>query len=240
MKARKISVVQLVIFTALVYTATIVIQIYQVATGGYFNLGETMIYLAALVSTPLVAGVAGGVGAALADYTTGYAIFAPGTLVIKFAEGYLAGLLIGKMRGKWAGALSSVVGGLYAALFAYIFYSVETIDIGTPISHLGTVQVTPPLWIAVSIVVGGSIFYVLHRRITSFGEVVALLFSGSIMVLGYFLYEFFISNPILLNRDPWLAIFEIPVNIGQVVVGTSIALPVYGWLKKAGFIEENQ
>ena len=240
MKTNKINVVQLVIFTALVYTATIVIQIYQAATGGYFNLGESMIYLAALVSTPLVAGVAGGVGAALADYTTGYAIFAPGTLIIKFAEGYLAGLLIRRMRGRWAGALSSVVGALYALLFTYIFYSVEAIDISTPVSHISTLNVTLPLWVAVSLVVGGGVFYVLHRKITSFGEVISLLLSGSAMVIGYFLYEFFISNPLLLNRDPWLAVFEIPVNIGQVIVGTSIALPVYGWLKKAGFVDHNQ
>ena len=58
-------------------------------TDGYFNVGESTIYLAVLTSTPLIARIASGIGVALADLSTGYAVFAPGILVIKFIEGYL-------------------------------------------------------------------------------------------------------------------------------------------------------
>ncbi|MEM4646413.1 MAG: ECF transporter S component, partial [Zestosphaera sp.] len=92
------SVVRVSLYTALVLIATIVLQVYTPATRGYFNLGEVAIYTVAALTSPLIAGVAGGVGSALADLVTGYGIFAPGTLVIKFVEGFIASSLISSFR----------------------------------------------------------------------------------------------------------------------------------------------
>ena len=96
MKSR--TLIEIIVYIVAVYVATIALQIYQPATGGYFNLGEAVIYIAAMLSSPLVAGIAGGVGASLADLSTGYGIFAPATLVIKFTEGYVAGYLVKKAK----------------------------------------------------------------------------------------------------------------------------------------------
>ncbi|MEM1618688.1 MAG: ECF transporter S component [Desulfurococcaceae archaeon] len=241
---RRFRVVEAAVFTVLVYAATIALQIYQPATGGYFNIGESMIYLAAFVSTPLVAGLAGGVGAALADLSTGYAVFAPGTLVIKFVEGYAAGVLVRKLRKvhSFLQVVLSVVvytaafmvisavlwsGGVYVGPEKWLEFTFEP----------PYVEVSLAVWIALGVLLASLFFIVLQRRRISTGEVAALTVAGSLMVLGYFLYEFFVSNP-LTGREPIAAILEVPVNIGQVIVGISVSVPLVAWLRKAGYVKE--
>ena len=241
---QELNIVEAVIFTVLVYVATIVIQVYQPSTGGYFNIGESMIYLAALVSTPLVAGVAGGVGAALADLSTGYAIFAPGTLVIKFVEGYVAGYLVRLLRGKH-GFLYAV---LAAAVYTAVFLVISTIlwAGGVYIGpekwlHLSLnpvyVEISVVVWITIGVVLGVLVAIILLRKYITTGEMASLAVAGALMVLGYFLYEYFYSNPVT-GREPIAAVLEIPVNIGQVVVGISVSLPLVAWLRKAGYFKK--
>lgn len=81
------------VFSALVAGATMAFSLYIPATRGYFNVGETMVYLAALLMGPVVGAFAGGVGSMLADLALGYYVFAPATLVIKACEGFLVGFL---------------------------------------------------------------------------------------------------------------------------------------------------
>jgi len=145
------SVVRVSLYTALVLIATIVLQVYTPATRGYFNLGEVAIYTVAALSSPLTAGIAGGVGSALADLLTGYGIFAPGTLVIKFTEGFVASLLISSFRKKLGAffklRIASVVIGVFlgiliAALGVALFtgeielYSVPPRATSTPNSKI--------------------------------------------------------------------------------------------------------
>jgi len=239
---KRVDVVDLAVFTAAVYAATVALQIYQPATGGYFNLGESVIYLAALISTPLVAGIAGGVGAALADLSTGYGVFAPGTLVIKFVEGLLASVLVKRVK-KTHPLLSIPVGAGYAvlvAVFAYVYWA-GAVYVG-PSEYLG-VTLEPPAttiplfaWIALAAALAGATAYALHRRAVYSSEALLLLVAGMVMVTGYFLYEYFISNP-LTGRPPEGAFFEIPVNIGQAVIGAAVAVPLAAWLRKAGYAE---
>lgn len=241
MVGRRIRFIEVVIFTVLVYTATIVLQIYQPTTGGYFNVGESMIYTAAMISSPLVAGIAGGVGAALADLSTGYAIFAPGTLIIKFIEGYVAGLLVKKFKGMQKSWQSLVTSGFYTLAFVVISSVLWAggIYIG-PWEWLGLVfeppyvEVSIVIWVVIAMLAGGLMLLVLMKKHVTSGEVLALASAGILMVLGYFLYEFFISNP-LTGREPIAAIAEIPVNIGQIIAGIAISVPITAWLRKAGY-----
>jgi uncharacterized membrane protein len=79
------------IMSALVTVGTLVIRIPN-PMGGYFNLGDVMIFVAALAFTPIVGGFAGGLGSALADFY-GFPLFVLPTLVIKGLEGFIAGLI---------------------------------------------------------------------------------------------------------------------------------------------------
>ena len=59
----------------------------------YFNMGEGFISTIALLKGPFYGAAAGGIGASLADLILGYPLWAPFTLVIKAAEGFLVGTL---------------------------------------------------------------------------------------------------------------------------------------------------
>jgi uncharacterized membrane protein len=83
------------IMSALVAAGTLIVQIPN-GMGGYFNVGDVMIFVAALTFNPFVGGVAGGLGSALADIMLGFAAFAPFTLVIKGLEGLIASLIKNK------------------------------------------------------------------------------------------------------------------------------------------------
>ncbi len=112
------------IFAALVCVATLVLVISIPATSGYFNLGETVIYVAALLFGPLVGAFAGG-GAAIADILVA-AQFAPGTLIIKGVEGAIVGFLNIKIQKRTrslslSATASIIIGGLemVAGYFTY-------------------------------------------------------------------------------------------------------------------------
>ncbi len=221
-------------FLVAIYAATVAVQVYQPATGGYFNLGEAAIYAAALTTTPGVAAAAAGIGSALADLTTGYAIFAPGTLVIKACEGYVASILarrLRRLRGVPAGLVAGVFVGGLVACFGVIYLS-GPLELGTA---WGGVSLHAPWW--VWLLVGGAVAAAVAAAVSRSvyaGEVAAVLIAGTVMVTGYFLYEYFVSNP-LTGRPSIHALAEVPVNMGQAVVGAAVGVPVAAWLRRAGF-----
>jgi uncharacterized membrane protein len=151
------------VFAALVFVVTSLIPPIPIpATGGYFNLGEATIYVAALLFSPFVGAFSGGIGAMLADIYLGYGLFAPGTLIIKGVEGAIVGFLNIKLK-------------------KYI--------------------PNPTVRAITSVIVG-----------------------GIEMVAGYFLYETLLA--VLFPGLEIVAIVEIPLNIGQMLVGLIIAVPI--------------
>lgn len=123
------------IFAALVFIVTSQIPPIPIpATSGYFNVGETVIYIAALLFGSFVGALSGGIGAALADIYLGFSIFAPGTLIIKSVEGALVGYLNLKIK-KYipnttvCAVISVTVGGL-EMVAGYFLY--EQLVVGYP------------------------------------------------------------------------------------------------------------
>lgn len=91
-------VVMTALLAALACVATMVIRIPS-PTGGYLNLGDTVVLLGAFLLGPLYGAVAGGIGSMLADLLSGYMIYAPATLVIKAGMAVVAGVLYRAARG---------------------------------------------------------------------------------------------------------------------------------------------
>lgn len=82
MKNEKIRLICLTgIFTALIYVFTAYLHI--PSHTGYTHIGDGFIYLAACLLPLPYAMLAGAVGALLADCLTGFAIWAPGSVIIK-------------------------------------------------------------------------------------------------------------------------------------------------------------
>jgi len=81
---------------AVVAVVTMVVQVPIPQTKGYINLGDAVILVFAMLFGSKIGFIGGGLGSALADVLTGYAHFAPFTLVIKGIEGLLVGLFASK------------------------------------------------------------------------------------------------------------------------------------------------
>jgi uncharacterized membrane protein len=96
------------VMSALVAVGTLIVRIPN-PMGGYFNVGDVMIFVTALTFNPVIGGVAGGLGSAIADII-GFPLFAIPTLVIKGLEGLLASLITNK-KNLFRDVLAVVVAG---------------------------------------------------------------------------------------------------------------------------------
>lgn len=227
------------VFTALVCIATISFTVYVPSTRGYFNVGETAIYMAAILFGPFVGAFAGGVGSMFADILLGYYYYAPATLVVKAVEGFAVGLLSGKGRAL-AGAYTKnelraftiIVGVLVGVLISFLgilYYSgvvelySEVISVENPAS-IFFIPVEFWLWIGVSVIIMVSAFAFVFEPEYGF-TILSCVFGGLLMVLGYFLYEQFALGV--------FALAEVPINVGQMTIGLIIATPIVKIVRRA-------
>ena len=113
------------------------------ATGGYLNLGDSMVMLSGLLFGASLGGFAGGVGSALSDILLGYGYFAPLTLLIKGTEGYLVGL-IGNSK-SISRKVAGVVTGAITMLAGYFLVETPLKGMGAALGELvaiNSIQVT--------------------------------------------------------------------------------------------------
>jgi len=143
------------IFAALVTVATMISVIPIPAMAGYFNLGDTLIYTAALLFGPFV-GLVAGIGAVIADIAIAPA-YAPATLIIKTIEGFLVGYLMKKLNKKiknltLCAAIAILIGG-FEMIAGYFVY--ETFINGYPVAlaevPLNIIQMLASLIIAIPV-----------------------------------------------------------------------------------------
>lgn len=228
------------ICAALVWLATVAFQLYIPETKGYFNIGESMVYASALLFGPAIGAFAGGVGSALADVATGYLVYAPGTLIIKGIEGFVAGFLASSLkkipRKAWKplilalGIVLSVL--IYFVGVSYYATSGEPASITVGLPQLGQSEILVSLpslfWSIVAVVVLIVMTFVGLRVDLETGcLVLAAGLAGPFMVLGYFLYEYFVLGFGI------GALAEVPFNVGQVLVGILVATPLTKVVRKA-------
>jgi len=220
-----------IVFIAIVFVFTYIIYFYIPATEGYFNIGESGVYLAALIGGPIVGAIAGGIGSALADIALGAGIYAPGTLGIKALEGFIVG---------YSYRFSSKIPkkGRYVIVTIISLFLIGLLTIAGILGAQGGIMILGteytfevPLWIMIllGIVLSASIAYFGLTKEEQGTMILSCVLGGIFMVLGYFLYEAFV-----LGYGVMAAAVEIPWNIGQLAVGTAIAVPVVDKLREMG------
>jgi len=223
------------IFTSLVFVATTIFSISVPQTRGFFNIGETMVYTTALLFGPFVGAFAGGVGSMLADLFLGYSHYAPATLVIKACEGAVVGVLTqrklkfsSKLQWKVFTVTFGLIAGVLLGVIGSLYYS------GSVELYIGFPPPENPTW---NLFVPKFFWYVLGGLVVllvglmgfvfepEFGWlIITTLIGGSVMVIGYFIYQQFFLGPLFGYYV--IAIAEIPVNIGQMTIGLIVALPI--------------
>lgn len=226
------------VFTAFVAAATMAFSLSIPVTAGYFNVGEIMVYTAALLMGPYVGAFAGGVGSMISDLSLGFPSYAPGTLVIKGIEGFIVGYLSSKTlanlpRSAWRAttiALGAAVGIFAAWLGATYLSGAYQLALGFPIGPQANISFSVPT--AFWIILGAAVFVIVLAVGLSADEKVgwtalAVLIGGAEMVVGYFLYE-----SIALQLGFVTASGEVPFNITQALVGMLVAVPLSRTIKR--------
>jgi len=220
------------IMTVLVCVATMMISVYLPATYGFFNIGESMVYVSAILFGPYVGGISGGVGSMLADLFLGYAIYAPGTLIIKGIEGFVVGYFYYKMKklkfsqNQWRilTIIYAFIINLLVIVIGYIFY-LGTAEIGIFYFVIES-EVYLIGWIFIGIIGFVSIVVIGYKfRQDVSLKIIAMLIGGIIIVSGYLLYATFI----LQNAAAYT---EIPFNFLQCFIGIIISIPTISALEK--------
>ena len=149
------------LFAALTCVATLAVRIPIPATQGYANLGDALVLLAAFFLGPVYGTLAAGIGSALADLFAGYALYAPGTAVIKGLCALAAALLLrplGKHL-KWAHVPAAVVS---ACVMVGGYFLYESAVLGYGMAALGSVPANAVQG-AVGVVAGSVLYQALRK-----------------------------------------------------------------------------
>lgn len=119
-KWTSVRIVVLAAMMALTAVLTALVRVPVAPTRGYIHLGDVGVYFAAFAFGPVIGLLAGGVGTAIADVTSGFGHWAPLSLIIHGLQGLLAGRLgyRGAPRRQglaWAAGAIVMIGGYYLA-----------------------------------------------------------------------------------------------------------------------------
>ncbi|MBQ7583045.1 MAG: ECF transporter S component [Lachnospiraceae bacterium] len=112
---------------AMTCVATMVIKI-PTPTTGYVHLGDCFVLLAGFLLGPAAGGLAAGTGSMLSDLLSGYAVWAPGTFVIKLATASVAAGLYSwfSKRGMkpLVNRITSSIAGEMVMITGYFLYNI--------------------------------------------------------------------------------------------------------------------
>lgn len=114
------TITKMAMLMALTTVMTMAIRIPTVGTNGYLNLGDMVVFLAAMMLGKKGGLLVGGLGSAMADLLSGYTHYAPITLIVKGLEGYIAGSILETDMGRKRPLVANIIGGLWMAFGYYI------------------------------------------------------------------------------------------------------------------------
>jgi len=138
MNIRKLTLTGLM--TALVCLATVAISVPIPFTNGYIHLGDSMVFLAAILLGLKYGALAGGVGSMLADLILGYPQWAIPTLIIKSIMAIIVALIYNNNTNKFSLNihlfLSMSFGGIWMVIGYYFASAIIYENYITPLSSI--------------------------------------------------------------------------------------------------------
>ncbi len=132
-------IVKIGLMSAFIYISTAAINV-PIGPGGVIHLGDSMIFVTAILFGSKTAAVSGAIGMTLFDLLSPYAIWAPFTFVVKAVMGYLAGAIShgknsnGESLGRNIAAIA--VSGTWMIFGYYIAESIIYKNIIAPIATI--------------------------------------------------------------------------------------------------------
>lgn len=125
------SLVQMALMIAITCVATMVIKVPTLFGVGYDHLGDSMVFLGAILFGKKKGAITAAVGMSLADFLLGYAYYVPFTFVIKGIMAYIAASIA--YRGNYEGKnilnniLGFVLGGAWM-VFGYFLAKIVIVQ----------------------------------------------------------------------------------------------------------------
>ena len=117
------SISEIAMMAAIVFVATYIIKIPSPSGTGYVNVGDSMVFLAAVLLGGKKGAIAAAIGGSMSDALGGYLIYAPFTLVIKAGMALIAGSIAYKnsfsLKDTVVNTFSFVIAGIFEVI-AYV------------------------------------------------------------------------------------------------------------------------
>lgn len=121
---------RLAMFSALVFVATNVRFVipFIPSTGGLVHFGNIALFSIAIVYGKKYGAISGAIGMTVFDLVTGYAIWAPGTFIVRFIVGYAIGYIAYDKNGREGNnlkfnILAMIVGSILIMAGYYLYES---------------------------------------------------------------------------------------------------------------------
>lgn len=127
------------VFMALSCVATMVIRIPTMA--GYTNLGDGVVLLGAYFLGPVYGFAAGGIGSMLADMFAGYAMYMPGTLIIKGGLAWIGAMVARAIsKGQVPGLKAIIPAGIVGETWMVLgYWGFESLILGNGAASLASI-----------------------------------------------------------------------------------------------------
>jgi len=249
------------IMIALVFVLTFAIKVPVPFTRGYVHLGDSIIFISAILFGRKVGALAGGLGSALADLVGGYAYWAIPTLIIKSIMGALIGWVSDSYRNKYSGKKELTI--FLSSIGIWLAFSLTlSLFLRNLIANLTTSPLTNNLMnelgyesieelenfllnargliniillaIPIALILISLFLRGKNSILFRLGNLMGSMIAGLWMVIGYF----FAGRIIVGN---WvMPIFEVPWNVLQFSLGILVAYIVLFGLQKTKLFENSQ
>lgn len=115
MHSKNKKIVLTALMAALICVATMIIKIPS-PLGGYINLGDCLVLISGWILSPVYGFLAAGIGSALADLLSGYALYAPATFIIKGCMALVAFGIFKLLKNKTRKLPARLIGGILAEI----------------------------------------------------------------------------------------------------------------------------
>ena len=132
-------IVKIGLMSAFIYVATAAINV-PIGPGGVIHLGDSMIFVTAILFGAKTAAISGAIGMTLFDLLSPYAIWAPFTFVVKAVMGYIAGRISHSKDNKGNSLLRNIIAVVISgAWMIFGYYIAEAIIYSNIIAPVATI-----------------------------------------------------------------------------------------------------
>lgn len=116
------AIVQIAMMAAIIFVAISIIKIPSPSGTGYVNLGDSMVFVGAIILGGKKGAAAAGIGGFLSDLLGGYPIYSPFTLVIKAVMALIIGAIVLKYNHTGKNIIVDTISFIAAGIWEVIAY----------------------------------------------------------------------------------------------------------------------